>query len=353
MTMRAFGRAAALLCALTAAGCVTDGTLPTADRLAGTPPAPQPGADDFVAADLDGAVRHAQILRAQGKLREAARTLGQLILVAPDDARVLGEYGKTLAAEGRADDAQAFLKRAVQLQPNDWTLYSALGVAYDQTGDYGRAKLAYDRALAVRPGEPTVLNNAALSRMLAGDLDGAERLLAQAGPDQEGHPKIANNLALVRGLKGESPLTQLANSLGLAPTTAPSAAPTTPVAVAAAPAASPPETRTAHLNGVPVIMSRPLPDRAAPVPRAAAKDSSKPLTPPKRAPVPKASPGAQTHVAATEPVQDAATQRADVSFLRPALADTPPAAAPAIRTNAKPSAANPAKLRDADETVTH
>jgi Flp pilus assembly protein TadD len=80
--------------------------------------------------DLPGQIASAQKLRQDGNLADAVRALSQLMLVAPDDPGVVGEYGKALAQQGDARDAIAFLKRAAQLSPNDWTLYSAMGVAY-------------------------------------------------------------------------------------------------------------------------------------------------------------------------------------------------------------------------------
>jgi hypothetical protein len=157
----------------------------------GTMPAPT---------DLDDALRQAQTQRGAGDLAAAARTLSQLVLVAPDDPRVLGEYGKTLAAQGRSDDALAFLERAIMLKA-DWTFYSAQGVAYDQKGIYAAAQAAYDRALALKPGEPSVLSNNALSHMQSGDLEGAEKLLMQAAQNGQTSPRIASNLALLRSLK--------------------------------------------------------------------------------------------------------------------------------------------------------
>ena len=155
--------------------------------------------------NVDEAVKQAQAQRKSGDFSTAAHTLSQLVLLAPDDARVLGEYGKTLIAMGRTDDALAFLERAVELQPRDWSLFSAQGVAYDQKGEYLAAQAAYDRALLLKPGEPTVLSNAALSHVQTGDLDGAEALLLQASPSSGEFPRIASNLALVRSLKNSRP----------------------------------------------------------------------------------------------------------------------------------------------------
>src|SRR5882724_11789646 len=155
--------------------------------------------------NIDGAIRQAQAQRRSGDFSNAVHTLSQLVLLAPDDGRVLGEYGKTLIAVGRSDDALAFLERAVELQPKDWSLFSAQGVAYDQKGEFLAAQAAYGRALLLKPGDPTVLSNAALSHVQTGDLDGAEALLMQASPSSAEFPRIASNLALVRSLKSSRP----------------------------------------------------------------------------------------------------------------------------------------------------
>ena len=153
--------------------------------------------------DFESTLLEAAGARKGGDLTYAARLLSQLMLVSPDDPRVLSEYGKTLAVQGRSDDAIAFLERATQLSPPDWTLYSALGVAYDQKGNYIAAQGLYDRALRLRPGEPSVLNNAALSHMQAGDLDGAEKLLRQIAEDSPDYDRVAQNLDLLEMLKAE------------------------------------------------------------------------------------------------------------------------------------------------------
>jgi thioredoxin-like negative regulator of GroEL len=155
--------------------------------------------------NIDATVKQAQAQRRSGDFSTAAHTLSQLVLFAPDDARVLGEYGKTLIAMGRSDDALAFLERAIELQPKDWSLFSAQGVAYDQKGEYLAAQAAYGRALVLKPGDPTVLSNAALSHVQTGDLDGAEALLMQASAYGAEFPRIVSNLALVRSLKSSRP----------------------------------------------------------------------------------------------------------------------------------------------------
>jgi Flp pilus assembly protein TadD len=173
----------------------------------GKPAVGQSGASSGAAAaaatstNLEDQIQAAVALRVHGDLAKATHALAQLVLVAPDDARVVGEYGKALVQQGRSDDAVAFLKRAVQIKPGDWTLYSALGVAYDQMDDRKNAKVAYDQALLLHPGDPTVLNNYAVSRMLAKDYNSAQRLLMQAQAAGGNLPKIASNLQLLAQLR--------------------------------------------------------------------------------------------------------------------------------------------------------
>ena len=173
--------------------------------------------------DLSSSVRQAQLLRLAGQYDAAVKILSQLMLVASDDPRVVGEYGKTLTEQGRASEAVQFLSRATELQPNDWTLYSAMGVADDQLGDQTAARAAYEHALILKPSEPSVLSNYALSRMLANDPDAARALIARAqNAGGNSDPKIARDIALVN---------QLAPAPD-APAAAVASAPSKPVAVA-------------------------------------------------------------------------------------------------------------------------
>ena len=147
--------------------------------------------------NLDDAIHRAQELRDQGKLAESTQALAQLMLVAPDDARVVGEYGKALVQQGSGEDGSAFLNRAIELNPNEWSYFSALGVAYDEMGQPKDAKLAYQHALLMKPGEASVMNNLALSRMLSGDYSGAHTMIMQAKAASGGDEKIDRNVALV------------------------------------------------------------------------------------------------------------------------------------------------------------
>lgn len=209
MPLLTIHRSALLAVSIALAGCTTmpGSSARDATALSGPGSRVAPGARGSNPAEtqppleLEGAIRQAQTERRAGDLTGSAKTLSQLVLVAPDDSRVLGEYGKTLVAMGRSDDALAFLERAIQLQPSDWSLFSAQGVAFDQKGQYRQAQISYARALSLYPGEPTVLSNDALSHMQSGDLDGAEQLLLEAARAGGDYPRISSNLALVQSLK--------------------------------------------------------------------------------------------------------------------------------------------------------
>jgi Flp pilus assembly protein TadD len=194
---RSLARFGALALSTALAACASQPL--DASKLAGTDKADANAAAtaSTVPTSLDGEIRQAQILRGQGDYTDAVHALSQLMMVAPDDPRIVGEYGKVLAQQGRASEAVPFLTRAVELQPRDWSLFSALGVAYDELKDNTNARVAYERALALKPGEAVVLNNYAMSRMLAGDTVQAHALLAQAGAAGAANPKIARNLALL------------------------------------------------------------------------------------------------------------------------------------------------------------
>jgi Flp pilus assembly protein TadD len=196
-----------LLCGTALAGCASDssggvGDLFSHKKTTAASGSAAPAADAATqTTDIASNVRQAQQKRLAGQYDAAIGILSQLMLVASDDPRVIGEYGKTLAEKGRAQDAVQFLTRATELQPTEWSYYSALGVAYDQVGDPASARLAYEHALQLKPGEPSTLNNYALSRMLANDPIMARELIARAqAAGGASDPKIARNIALVNNL---------------------------------------------------------------------------------------------------------------------------------------------------------
>jgi len=251
-------------------GCgAFDGSSTDANNTAAHAADPSP-----LAPDVAVSVRQAQTMRLAGDVVGATRIMSQLMLAYPDDARVVGEYGKLLVQEKASNDAVAFLRRAIELSPNDWSVYSALGVAFDQQNDAASARFAYERALALKPGEPAVLNNYAMSRMLAGDAASARTLLMQAQASGSADPRIASNLALLdraAPVPAKPATTPVAAPTRALATTAPTPKPVTqaampPVATASASGAPKPLER----GGARIVMQEvPIDPLAGPVARHA------------------------------------------------------------------------------------
>ena len=270
--------ASLLLCGTVLAGCASDNE----GVLGGIGQHKNVSASSAAPTDVDTGVRQAQLARLAGRYDDAIHTLSQLMLVASDDPRVVGEYGKTLAEKGRAQEAVQFLTRATELQPRDWTLYSALGVAYDEAGDQISAGRAYEHALALRPGEPAILNNYALSRMLASDPAMARQLIASAASAGGGSdPKIARNIALVNALAVQP---AAAAPVAEAPQAAPANAPKAEVASREPTAPPKPIVSPAALPAVPaatpkvVMQAVPVDPLAGPV-KSHPKPQARPVTP--------------------------------------------------------------------------
>jgi Flp pilus assembly protein TadD len=304
-------------------------------------------ADAAPGADLDTAIQAAQAQRRDGDLDGATRTLSQLVLVAPDDPRVLGEYGKTLLDKGATDDALAFLQRATELRPMDWTLFSAMGVAYAQKGNYAAATAVFGRALMLNPADPTILNNNAMAHLQAGDIAGAEALLRQAAQGGVAHPRIAQNLALVQRLRetgapqpqtGSPPPVSAPAAVAVAPQpqpAAPVAAPqAVPVQQASAEAPAPTVAAPAAIAQTPLpeaAAARPAPAPAArkpaPVRTAAAKPAApvKEALPKPEAPQLKAPSGSPVYVQLgsylAEPVAATAAAKLDGAHVTSAMKD--------------------------------
>ena len=302
---------AILLCGTALAGCASDGgavanmltakkSTPDSDKAAQSADAAAAAAAAAAPMDIESGVRQAQSQRLTGHYDDAIHTLSQLMLVASDDPRVVGEYGKTLTEKGRAQDAVQFLTRATELQPNEWSFYSALGVAYDQVGDQSAARMAYERALKLNPNEASVLNNYALSRMLANDPDTARQLIARAQTaGGASDPKIARNIDLVNKL---APTPQPVEEKKAASTEPPQAAPVSaPIPVNSSPlppaSASTQNTPAAQPHTpapAPKVVMQPVPADPQAGPVKAATHEPKPLA--ERAAVQASTPAAKPEV---------------------------------------------------------
>ncbi|MEO7053664.1 MAG: tetratricopeptide repeat protein [Rhizomicrobium sp.] len=341
---------AVLLCGSALAGCASDGggvlggafsakKTETAKADAAKAEATA-NAEPTLTMDIESGVRQAQAQRSAQRYDDAIHTLSQLMLVASDDARVVGEYGKTLTEKGRAQDAVQFLTRATQLQPGDWTLFSALGVAYDQVGDQSAARMAYEHALKLNPNEPSVLNNYALSRMLANDPETARQLIARAQTAGGiSDPKIARNIELVNKLSSQpapapAPVQKAAAAEPPAPVSAPVAVNTSPLP----PAAPSAQNVQAHPAPAPKVVMQAMPVDSLAGPAKSATREPTPLAThvvAEKTATPKRDVAAKPEIAKSEPVKTE-TVKASTAKFEMAKSATVAAAKPELKPEAKP-----------------
>ncbi len=152
--------------------------------------------------DIAAAVNFAKSLRTMGGAKQAVTLLKDVVMKAPDNPKVLSEYGKALTAVGRSKDALPFLSRAVQLSGKDWAAYSAYGVALDQTGDHAAARDLYQTALTISPNNPAIESNIAMSYVLDGHIAQGEAIMRKLVARTDATAQMRQNLAMVATLQG-------------------------------------------------------------------------------------------------------------------------------------------------------
>jgi Flp pilus assembly protein TadD len=153
--------------------------------------------------DLTAALGLIRSLRQLGRADEAAQVGAEAVGRAPDDPKLLAEYGKARLAAHDLDGALTTLRAAVAQAPNDWTLFSAIGIAEDVKGTHGAAQESYLKALALSPSNATVMNNLALSLALSGNIDAGIQKLQELTSPMRGSPQARQSLALLYAMKGD------------------------------------------------------------------------------------------------------------------------------------------------------
>jgi Flp pilus assembly protein TadD len=154
------------------------------------------------AENLDNALTFADALRGIGSTERAIEVLSEVLVVYPNEPRILMPLGRALAANGNQLGAARAFEQVAVAQPDRAEAWAALGTAMDQLENHMGAQVAYKKALAIEPDRASTLANYGLSLALTGDLEGAEARLRQAVSVAPGDVRIRENLALVLGLQG-------------------------------------------------------------------------------------------------------------------------------------------------------
>lgn len=154
------------------------------------------------AENLDNALTFANALRGIGSTERAVEVLSEVLVIYPNEPRILMPLGRALAANGNQLGAARAFEQVAVAQPDRAEAWAALGTAMDQLENHQGAQVAYEKALAIEPGRASTLANYGLSLALTGDLAGAEAKLRQAAAVEPGDVRVRENLALVLGLQG-------------------------------------------------------------------------------------------------------------------------------------------------------
>ncbi|WP_321488362.1 tetratricopeptide repeat protein [uncultured Hyphomonas sp.] len=154
------------------------------------------------AENLDNALTFADALRGIGSTERAVEVLSEVLVIHPNEPRILMPLGRALAANGNQLGAARAFEQVAVANPDRAEAWAALGTAMDQLENHQGAQVAYEKALAIEPGRASTLANYGLSLALTGDLAGAEAKLRQAVTAEPGDVRVRENLALVLGLQG-------------------------------------------------------------------------------------------------------------------------------------------------------
>ena len=98
-------------------------------------------------------------LHRDGQYAEAEAQYRALLVVVPEEPRVLSLLGTLCLQTGRPGEAIDLLRQAAGLQPGDAATHANLGLALLERGDHVAALASCDRALAVAPAYPEALND--------------------------------------------------------------------------------------------------------------------------------------------------------------------------------------------------
>ena len=121
-------------------------------------------------------LRRAQCLQTLGRLEEAERDLGEILLKNPCDAVACSLWQEIRAQRGLANDA------AQLPQPKDVSAFITRGMGFAQNNEHLRAIADYDAAIALSPAPYAFLNRGLSQRALGN--------LAQAKADLEVWVKV-------------------------------------------------------------------------------------------------------------------------------------------------------------------
>ncbi len=129
------------------------------------------------------ALSKSQYSMAYSQLRQAADR-------SPNDAVVLGQFGRLCVMIGRSEEAKTALERAVAIKPDHAISWFLLGMSYQQLNVLRKAFECFDKALALKPGDEIITAMKASLHQLQREHDDALSLIQPLLARDPVHPAI-------------------------------------------------------------------------------------------------------------------------------------------------------------------
>jgi len=139
----------------------------------------------------------ATVLRAQGKLDEAAACCERALALKPELVEAHTNLGNILQAQGKVDQAVAHQERALALKPDCAEAYYNLGIARQAQSKLEEAVTCYERALALKPDYAEAHGNLGTALQAQGKLDEAVTCYERALALKPDYAKAHGNLGIV------------------------------------------------------------------------------------------------------------------------------------------------------------
>jgi tetratricopeptide (TPR) repeat protein len=115
-----------------------------------------------------------------GDFDAAAFLLGRAAQLAPDEPRILTNFGEVLARNGQLEQAYAVFRRLAQLQPNESQTHFYIGQIEELRGNYASAASAYRHLIGMVPDDPQARAALAWALLAQGLHDEARERFEQA-----------------------------------------------------------------------------------------------------------------------------------------------------------------------------
>jgi tetratricopeptide (TPR) repeat protein len=137
------------------------------------------------------------VLNAQGKRKEAAKSLQRAVNLAPKNALFLANLGEVQRLRGKLPEAMAALTQAVRISPKAAQAHNNLGIVHFERKEYKLAIESYQRALLANKRFAEAHNNIGNALRALGRRDEAIDSYRKALKLRDNYAEAYNNMAIV------------------------------------------------------------------------------------------------------------------------------------------------------------